>query len=174
MSSSVNKRVTLDPALHDKFFELLHAPLRTPYNYDLDAASAAHGLTCEDESRAIQSERDACDINTIVRNFGVTGQVVAPMAPPSYRDLPEVYDFHTAMNFIQRSHDAFDTLPALTRERFGNDPGRFVEFFNDPNTTRAQLEEVGLVGPASASVAPPPGAATPPASEGAAPPSADK
>ena len=42
--------------------------LRTPYNYDVNEASDASSLVCDDPSLAQQHARDECDINTIVRS----------------------------------------------------------------------------------------------------------
>ena len=45
--------------------------LRTPYNYDKDAATNESGLHCEDASLAQQHFKDECDINNILRQFNV-------------------------------------------------------------------------------------------------------
>ena len=49
--------------------------VRSPYNYDMSAVSDETGLCCEDESLAIQSAKEDADINTIVRRFGLTGEL---------------------------------------------------------------------------------------------------
>ena len=43
--------------------------IRSPFNYDTDEASNETGLVCDDESLAVQSERDECDINIIVTSL---------------------------------------------------------------------------------------------------------
>ena len=55
--------------------------LRTPYNYDLDAASNESGLACEEPSLAQQHYKDECDINTILQKFNITG--LLPESPSS-------------------------------------------------------------------------------------------
>uniref|UniRef100_UPI004048CFD7 hypothetical protein n=3 Tax=Bacteria TaxID=2 RepID=UPI004048CFD7 len=56
--------------------------IRNPYNYDTNLASEESALYCEDGSRAKQSFKEECDINTIVKRFSVTGQVpVSPLQP---------------------------------------------------------------------------------------------
>lgn len=49
--------------------------LRTPYNYDMNAAGDESGLRCEDATRAQQQFKEESDINTIVARFGLTGEM---------------------------------------------------------------------------------------------------
>lgn len=104
---------------------------RTPYNYDTSAASLASGLICPEPTLAQQQFKDDADINVIVRRFGITGQLPTNGRMPTYSDFSEVVDYHTAMNAIASSQQAFNALPATLRERFGNNPQRFVEFCSD-------------------------------------------
>ncbi|AKI26884.1 internal scaffolding protein VP3 [Gokushovirinae Bog5712_52] len=106
--------------------------LRTPYNYDRDAVSDETGLRCEDVSLAVQDARDECDINTIVKNFGLTGSLPDVVVPPSYGDYTGVSDFQSAMNAVRQAAEDFMALPAQVRSRFENDPQRYLEFFTDP------------------------------------------
>ena len=46
---------------------------RSEYNYDRDKVSEETGLNCKDLSLAKQSFADECDINNIVKRFGLTG-----------------------------------------------------------------------------------------------------
>lgn len=122
--------------------------LRSQFNYDTAAASDETALTCPEPSMAIQSARDDCDINTIVRRFGLTGELPTALAAPTYDDFSEVTDFHTALNAIALANEAFDQLPAEVRYRFNNNPGDFVDFCsNDSN--RSEAEKLGLVFPKS-------------------------
>lgn len=105
---------------------------RTPYNYDMDQASDETGLECLDESLAIQSAKEDSDINTIIRRFGLSGELPANLAMPVSGDFTGVSDFHSAMNLVRQAQDEFLRVPAEVRERFGNDPGRFMAFFDDP------------------------------------------
>ena len=68
--------------------------LRSPYNYDMDEASDLSGLRCEDESLAIQSARDETDINTIVRRFGLTGELPGDFDMPQSGDFTNVHGCH--------------------------------------------------------------------------------
>ena len=105
--------------------------LRTPYNYDTMAASNESALECLDESLAIQSAKDESDINTIVRRFGLTGELPNDLAMPQSGDFTNVPDFHSAMNLVRAAQDEFLRVPAEIRARFGNDPQALMAFVED-------------------------------------------
>lgn len=124
--------------------------LRTPYNYDTMEASDASGLTCPEPTLAQQNSKDECDINTIVRRFGLTGELPSNVRTPTYGDFMDATDYHTAMNAVIAADAAFMQLPADIRTRFNNDAGSFVDFVSDDNN-RAEAEKLGLVLPQAAS-----------------------
>lgn len=126
---------------------MMGAPfVRSPYNYDVAKASDESALLCEDESLAVQSAKDEVDINTIVKRFGLTGQLPDAVAAPTYGDFVGVKDYHSAMNAVAKANEAFEEMPAEVRARFGNDPGAFVDFCSDEKN-RAEAEKLGLVVP---------------------------
>lgn len=116
--------------------------IRTPYNYDREAASAETGLLCVEPSLAVQSQKDDADINVIVRRFGLTGTLPENVRVPTYGDFSEVVDFQSAMNVVRQAQEAFDELPSDVRLRFNNDPQRLIEFLND----EANLDEAVRLG----------------------------
>jgi phage internal scaffolding protein len=118
--------------------------LRTPYNYDTMEASNASGLECLEPTLAQQHARDECDINTIVRRFGLTGELPNNVRVPRYGDFTGVSDYQTAMNMVMEANAAFMQLPAEVRSRFNNDPGALVDFISD-DSNRAEAEKLGLV-----------------------------
>lgn len=104
------------------------------------------------ESLTVQSEKDNCDINTIVKRFGVTGIVPGRSAEP----LPngtyaESFDLQSAMNVVRQAQESFDALPARVRERFHNDPVEYVDFLKDKDN----LEEARKLGMVKPEVKPP-------------------
>jgi len=106
--------------------------LRTPFNYDVDAASVESGLRCLDASLTQQQFRDECDINNIVDQFMKTGHLPTPASMPQYVDYEGVFDFHTAMNAVRQADENFMRMDAKIRARFHNSPQEFLEFFADP------------------------------------------
>lgn len=117
---------------------------RSGFNYDRDAASLESGLVCEDESLAIQSAAEEADINTIVRRFGLTGQLPDQVAMPRSGDFTNVPDFHTALNLIRTTQEEFLRVPADIRARFKNDPQQFMEFLED-DRNREEARKMGLL-----------------------------
>jgi phage internal scaffolding protein len=116
--------------------------LRTPYNYDVDAASVESGLRCLDASLTQQQFRDECDINNIVDQFMKTGHLPTPASMPQYVDYEGVFDFQTAMNAVRQADENFMRMDAKIRARFHNSPQEFLEFFADP----ANAEEAVRLG----------------------------
>lgn len=117
--------------------------------YDVDAESLATGLTCEDPSLAVQSEKDDADINVIVKRFGITGHLPQGMVPPSFQDFTEVFDFRSAIEAVREAEGKFMQLPADVRSRFRNDPQEFVAFCSEltpDGSALKNLEEMRKLG----------------------------
>jgi phage internal scaffolding protein len=123
--------------------------LRTPYNYDRDAATNESGLACEEPSLAQQHHKDECDINNILRQFNITGLLPESPLSPRYGDFTGIGDYHTALNRVIAAQDEFEALPAQIRARFNNDPAELIEFLED-DKNRPEAESLGLVDKAAA------------------------
>lgn len=132
-----------------------HPFVRSAYNYDTGLASLSNGLICEDPTRAQQQFLEECDINTIVRRFGVTGELPHVTRQPLEGDFTTVTDYHSAMNLIVQADMSFMELPAEVRTRFENDPGRFVAFCSDP-ANREEAKKLGIVQGGASPPQPPP------------------
>lgn len=120
--------------------------LRTAYNYDTMAASDETALHCKDESLAIQSGKDEADINTIVKRFGLTGEMPSDFQMPQSGDFTGAPDFHSAMNLIRNTQEQFLKVPAHVRDRFQNDPARLMSFIED-NNNYEEASKLGLLKP---------------------------
>jgi phage internal scaffolding protein len=125
--------------------------LRTPYNYDRDAATNESGLACEEPSLAQQHFKDECDINNILRQFNITGLLPESPLSPRYGDFSGISDYHTALNRVIAAQDEFEALPAQIRARFDNDPSKLIEFLEN-SENRPEAESLGLVDKAAAEV----------------------
>jgi len=98
-------------------------------------------------SRTKQSHLQECDVNNIIKQFSVTGQIAhinAKAALGAYVDLPDEMDFQAAQNTVIEANKAFMTLPAKVRERFANQPAEFLAFLNDP-ANRGEAIQMGLI-----------------------------
>jgi len=126
-------------------FKMKNLPfLRTPYNYDRDAASNESGLACEEPSLTQQHFKDETDINNILRQFNITGLLPESPLSPRYGDFTNIGDYHTALNAVIEAQDGFDGLPAQIRARFNNDPALLIDFLADENN-RSEAEKLGLL-----------------------------
>lgn len=125
---------------------------RALYNYDADAVSNETGLECKDPSRTRQSDAAEADINTIVRNFGLTGQLPQGVRIPEYGDFDVVSDYRSAVEAIRNADASFMAMPADVRFKFSNDPQQFLEFCANPEN----LEEMRKLGLAVPAAVPPP------------------
>lgn len=117
--------------------------VRTPYNYDRNAASRATGLACTDGTRAQQQFRDECDINVILKRFGVTGQLPTTVRTPMTGDFTNITDYQSALNAVMEAQRNFLLVPSNIRQKFDNDPRKFVDFCIDPANIET-VREMGL------------------------------
>ena len=119
--------------------------LRTEFNYDMYVESEKVGLDCSVKpSRTKQQFKEESDINTIVRRFGLTGQLPSNVRMPVNGDFTNVPDFRTAMDLIVAARESFDAMPADVRSRFHNDAAEFVDFCSDVKN-RDEAIKLGLV-----------------------------
>lgn len=119
--------------------------MRGAFNYDRDSASVESGLSCAPEEDMCQQQfADDCDINVIVKRFGLTGKVVVPPSMPMVGDFTEVKDFQSCMNLIRDAQQEFERMPADVRRRFANDPGALMAFLGDESNLEEAVK-LGLV-----------------------------
>lgn len=120
--------------------------LRAAFNYDVDAASDEAGIAFDpEEGRAQQQFRDEVDINTIVRRFGLTGELPENPRIALYGDLtglPE--DYRGMVEYVRGAEEAFMEFPAEIRKRFEHDPQRMIDFVMDEKN-RDEAVSLGLV-----------------------------
>lgn len=120
--------------------------LRTAYNYNADLVSQATGLITPEPTLAQQQFADEVNINTIVRNFGLTGELPKDVALPQSGDFTDATDYHTAMNLVRQAEESFALMPADIRARFANDPGNFLAFVHD-DANRDEARKMGILAP---------------------------
>lgn len=121
--------------------------VRAPFAYDASEASDFSAVEFDpDSSLTHQSFKEECDINTIMRRFAVTGELPENIRVPQYQEFDGVFDFQTAMNLVRASQEAFEAMPATVRDRFNNDPARFMDFVNDADNYDEALK-MGIVNP---------------------------
>ena len=127
--------------------------IRSAYNYSVDDVSLESGLDCPDESLAIQSAEEESNINTIVRRFGLTGELPSDLRMPLSGDFVGIGDFHSAMNTVRAAQEEFLRVPADVCARFANDPAQFMAFLENPDN-RDEARKMGLLRAVAESSAP--------------------
>ena len=120
--------------------------VRSPYNYNTDAASDESGLACKDASLTQQHQKDQADINYIIEQFNVTGVLPTSPISPQYGDFSGIGDYQSALNAVMAMEDEFMSLPAQVRARFENDPEKLMDFLSNENN-RDEAIKLGLVNP---------------------------
>ncbi len=118
--------------------------VKNPITYDRDKNSDLAKLVFTGPSRTKQSFRDECDINNILRQFNVTGQLPLGSVQPQYGDFSGITDYQSALNAVMAAQDSFLALPAKVRARFDNDPAYFVEFASN-EANKDEMRALGLL-----------------------------
>lgn len=95
--------------------------------------SDATGLGDFDKSLTHQSFAEEADINTIVRRFGLTGELPSDVRMPMNGDFSDVPDLRAALHILMEARDSFMSMPADVRARFNNDPARLMDFCSNPD-----------------------------------------
>lgn len=94
-----------------------------------------------EDSLVQQQFKDEVDINTIIRRFGLGG---APAyAQGVYGDFTGITDYWSAREAVAKAEAGFLALPAEARDKFDNDPGRFLEYAEGV-TEDEMIEYLGL------------------------------
>lgn len=108
--------------------------------------------------RVKQSAAKECDINRIIKQAQQSG--LALPAPGhvgyGYMDCTGIGDYQAALDTVIAAEDAYYRLPAILRERLGNDPGRVLaELDRGYDSEYAQIMiDCGLLKPRPAEAAP--------------------
>ena len=115
-------------------------PFRTAYGAKLRVAIATgDGLT-------EQNHKDETDINNIVRKYNKTGLIDhLNQFEKQYGDMTG-YDYQEAMNTVAAANTMFEGLPSSIRNKFDNDPAKFINFVDD-EANADKLVEMGLAKP---------------------------
>lgn len=100
----------------------------------------------EEPSMTQQADAEDSDINVIMRKYNASGMVPGVLQPGIYGDFSNVGDYKTAVERVNAANEAFMALPADVRDRFGNDPDKFIKFATDEKN----LEEIRKMGLAKA------------------------
>lgn len=106
--------------------------------------SDLHGTEGGGEQLTKQADKDAADINIIVKTYGTSGQFanVNPLQP-RYQDNTGVLDLIAAKNLWNEAEKNFNELPAEVRALANNDPIQFMEMMTRADDVE-MLKKMGL------------------------------
>ncbi|UPW40943.1 internal scaffolding protein [Sigmofec virus UA08Rod_6051] len=104
---------------------------------------ASAGFVFTAKSMTDQSQRDACDISSIVSRFGLNA-LRAP-DPARFKDVFDLAEggLSSVMESLETVKDSFMTLNSDLRSKFNNDATQFARFI--ATGTRSDFEELGLL-----------------------------
>lgn len=100
--------------------------LRAPGNYDPDAASTDSGTPGGGRQVTREEDAKAADINFIVAQFGLTGELPFSRRQPLPDGDYDAVDYREALDFVRAADASFASLPAAVRQQHDNDPARFI------------------------------------------------
>lgn len=92
-----------------------------------------------------QSHMKECDINLIMAKWEKTGILEHRNTHEgSYGDFTSAPgDYQESLNAVLDAETMFSELPSKIRRRFGNDPGQFLDFVQDPDNAD-EMVSLGL------------------------------
>ncbi len=112
------------------------------------------GIDCGGESASCtkQEFHSECNINTIMAKYERDGSIDHVRdRDGDYGDFSEIVDYQSACNSVIDAQEAFAGLPARLREAHGNDPARFLAWFDE--ASEDDLREAALLPPKEVKVA---------------------
>lgn len=111
---------------------------------NFESTDSFPGLSFKDKSLAHQSFMDECDINNIMKKYAQTGELPGLIkAQPQYGDFSDMETYQESLNKVILAQEQFAALPARVRERFQNDPAKFLQFATDPKNGK-EMVSLGL------------------------------
>jgi phage internal scaffolding protein len=113
--------------------------------YDIRPVMASDLDFAGDKGLTKQSDAKDCDINLIMKRFEKTGTLPNMIARDGhYGDFSNVPDYQEALEIVRLANDQFGNLDANIRNRFENDPAKFLAFATDPKNLE-EMEKMGLL-----------------------------
>lgn len=88
-----------------------------------------------------QSFKDECDINVIVKRYRTTGILPEIIKQnPQYGEFADVPSYQEAQEIYLKANEQFMSLNSHVRDRFGHDPGKFLEFATNPKNAEEMIK----------------------------------
>lgn len=97
----------------------------------------------ECECMTEQHHKMECDINNIVDKFDRRGVIEHRNEHRGTYGFATSNDFQEAMYVVAEAQSMFNELPSHIRNKFENDPAKFLDFVQEPKNA-GQMVELGL------------------------------
>lgn len=111
---------------------------------DTEGKKVLKVLTVCGESKTDQSFKDQMNIKHMLRGVEAKGLLrMATKFEGEFDDYPNV-DYQEAQFQLARAKNMFNELPSATRNRFENNPAKFMEFVHNPDNG-PELKKMGLL-----------------------------
>ncbi len=94
----------------------------------------------EKPSLTDESFKQECDIDFIISNYVQRG-IEPPVHSVDYGKQYTSEDFLKSMDMVSEVKSAFETLPAIEKERFNNSVTNYLDFISDPKNLRESYEK---------------------------------
>ena len=102
------------------------------------------GICFDDETLTQQHCIAECDINNILKRYQNTGSLPDLIKQnPQYGDFSSISDYQTSLNTVLHAQAQFNALSSEVRDRFHNDPAKFLSFCNNPDNVD-EMVKLGL------------------------------
>lgn len=100
-----------------------------------------------DKGLTKQSDAKDCDINAMFKRYERTGQLPEMIVrQPRYGDFSDVPTYQEALDIVRMAQEQFDALDVNVRNRFENDPAKFLAFVTD-DKNYDEAVKMGLIKP---------------------------
>lgn len=99
-----------------------------------------HAIDCSQGKPAKQSFRDECNINNIVPRYMAGDLTHVSTAMPQFGDFTQVPDLQGAFEQLAQAEALFMKIPAETRRKFDNDPGKLISWLDDPSNAQEAID----------------------------------
>jgi len=96
------------------------------------------------KSRTQQHFKNEVNINTIMKKARRTGVLPVKDQDSYFQDLTGVTDYKSSMDRILEINQKFDALPAVIRNKFGNDPDQILKYLQNPEN-EGEARKLGLL-----------------------------
>lgn len=113
---------------------------------ELERARADSRVRDFGESVTQQHHAKDCDLNVLMKRFGVEGAPIPVLAddPSYYGEFDMDLTLAEAHARVRVAQERFDALPPNLRAMFGNDPGMLWDWIQDPQNADEAVE-LGLL-----------------------------